>query len=93
MAKIIQEHDRVSGIEVTDSNNQSFEYYAPVLIDATGRNGFASKRFSWSIPDPTLQKVAIWNYFKGAKRDSGIDEGATTIAYLPEKGWFWYIPG
>jgi flavin-dependent dehydrogenase len=25
-------------------------------------------------------------------RDPGIDEGATTIAYLPEKGWFWYIP-
>jgi flavin-dependent dehydrogenase len=25
-------------------------------------------------------------------RDSGVDEGATTIAYVPEKGWFWYIP-
>ena len=25
-------------------------------------------------------------------RDPGIDEGATTVAYVPEKGWFWYIP-
>jgi flavin-dependent dehydrogenase len=25
-------------------------------------------------------------------RDAGVDEGATTIAYVPEKGWFWYIP-
>jgi flavin-dependent dehydrogenase len=25
-------------------------------------------------------------------RDAGIDAGATTVAYVPEKGWFWYIP-
>jgi flavin-dependent dehydrogenase len=25
-------------------------------------------------------------------RDPGVDEGATTIAYVPDKGWFWYIP-
>ena len=34
----------------------------------------------------------MWTYYKGAKRDPGLDEGATTIAYVPEKGWFWYIP-
>ncbi|NJM85399.1 MAG: hypothetical protein HC839_04405, partial [Leptolyngbyaceae cyanobacterium RM2_2_21] len=31
-------------------------------------------------------------YYKGAKRDPGLDEGATTVAYVAEKGWFWYIP-
>jgi flavin-dependent dehydrogenase len=90
--KILENQDRISGIHAIGKDNQSFEYNATVIIDATGRNGLAAKRFSWTIPDPTLQKVAIWNYFKDAKRDSGIDEGATTIAYLPEKGWFWYIP-
>jgi flavin-dependent dehydrogenase len=25
-------------------------------------------------------------------RDPGVDEGATTVAYVPDKGWFWYIP-
>src|SRR5262249_44246407 len=25
-------------------------------------------------------------------RDPGVDAGATTVAYVPEKGWFWYIP-
>jgi flavin-dependent dehydrogenase len=39
-----------------------------------------------------LNKVAVWTYYVGAKRDEGIDEGATTVAYVPEKGWFWYIP-
>jgi flavin-dependent dehydrogenase len=29
---------------------------------------------------------------EGAERDEGIDGGATTVAMIPEKGWFWYIP-
>jgi flavin-dependent dehydrogenase len=44
------------------------------------------------VRDPYLNKIAVWTYYKGALRDPGLDEGATTIAYLPEKGWFWYIP-
>ena len=44
------------------------------------------------IRDPELKKIALWTYYKGAKRDPGLDEGATTVAYLPDKGWFWYIP-
>ena len=44
------------------------------------------------VRDPELKKVALWTYYKGAKRDPGLDEGATTVAYLPGKGWFWYIP-
>jgi hypothetical protein len=42
--------------------------------------------------DPGLNKIAVWTYYKGAQRDEGIDAGATTVAYVPEKGWFWYIP-
>ena len=34
----------------------------------------------------------MWTYYENATRDEGIDEGATTIGYLPEKGWFWHIP-
>ena len=44
------------------------------------------------MPDEKLKKFALWTYYKGALRDPGLDEGATTIAYVPEKGWFWYIP-
>ncbi len=42
--------------------------------------------------DPYLNKVAVWTYYEGAKREPGMDEGATTVAFVPEKGWFWYIP-
>ena len=66
--------------------------HAPVTVDATGRDAFAVTRNGWKVRDPYLNKIAIWTYYKGAMRDPGIDEGATTVAYVPEKGWFWYIP-
>jgi len=65
---------------------------APLTLDASGRNLFSVSKTDWRQPDPTLRKVAVWTYFKNAKRDPGIDAGATTIAYLPDKGWFWNIP-
>jgi flavin-dependent dehydrogenase len=42
--------------------------------------------------DPYLNKIAVWTYYKDSKRGVGIDEGDTTVAYVPEKGWFWHIP-
>ena len=44
------------------------------------------------MKDPYLNKIAVWTYYKGSKREPDIDEGATTVAYVPEKGWFWHIP-
>src|SRR5207248_7987106 len=68
------------------------EYHAPLTLDCSGKDSFAAVRNSWRMKDPMLNKVAVWTYFKGAKRDAGMDAGATTVAYVPEKGWFWYIP-
>jgi flavin-dependent dehydrogenase len=51
-----------------------------------------SRKFNWKDRDKDLNKIAVWSYFKGATRDPGVDEGATTVAYVPNKGWFWYIP-
>jgi flavin-dependent dehydrogenase len=90
--QILKKDQKVNGILAINDSRESFEFYAPVIIDASGRNGLALKRNGWAVSDPVLNKVSIWNYFKDAKRDAGIDEGATTVAYLPEKGWFWYIP-
>jgi len=44
------------------------------------------------VPDDSLKRIALWTYYRGALRDPGRDEGATTVAFLPENGWFWYIP-
>jgi len=73
-------------------DGEPFEIRAPVTIDASGRDGLAMNRFGWRVRDRKLSKIACWTYYRGARRDEGIDEGTTTVAYLPEKGWFWYIP-
>ena len=73
-------------------DGRPLEVHVPVTIDASGRSALAAKRNHWRRPDPYLNKVALWTYFRGAARDTGIDEGTTTVAYIPEKGWFWYIP-
>ena len=88
----IRENDCVVGVRGTDKQGRPFEVRAPVTVDASGRDGFTQVKNGWRIRDPKLNKIAVWTYYKGALRDAGIDEGATTVAYLPDKGWFWYIP-
>jgi len=88
----VRDNGAVVGVRGVDKRGQPFEFRAPITIDATGRDGLMQIPSGWRVRDQKLNKVAIWTYYKGALRDPGLDEGATTVAYLPEKGWFWYIP-
>jgi flavin-dependent dehydrogenase len=88
----IEKDGYVTGVRAVAASGETVEYHAPITVDATGRDAFAITRNRWKIRDPYLNKIAVWTYYKGAVRDPGIDEGATTVAYVPEKGWFWYIP-
>jgi flavin-dependent dehydrogenase len=83
---------RVIGVEAMSASGEAFQVFAPVTIDCSGREQVATARDGWRVKDPALNKIAIWTYYRGAKRDPGIDEGNTTVAYVPERGWFWYIP-
>ena len=89
---LLRDGDRVTGVRVRQPDGTEAEYRAPITLDCSGKESFAASRNRWRVPDPELKKVAVWTYYKGAKRDKGIDEGTTTVAFLPEKGWFWYIP-
>jgi len=90
--ELIREDGRVVGVRAQTAGGPIVEYRAPITLDASGKEAFCSVRNGWRIKDPLLNKVAVWTYYKGAQRDAGIDAGATTVAYVPEKGWFWYIP-
>jgi flavin-dependent dehydrogenase len=90
--ELIHDGGAVVGVKAVAKNGEALEFRAPVTIDATGRDAFSVSRNGWKVRDPQLNKIAIWTYYKGALRDPGVDEGATTVAYVPEKGWFWYIP-
>jgi len=90
---MLREDDgRVCGLRVRDPDGVHTEVSATMTIDASGKEAFSVARNRWRERDPHLNKVAVWTYYKDAKRDPGIDEGATTVAYVPDKGWFWFIP-
>jgi flavin-dependent dehydrogenase len=90
---VLMEGSRVVGVRADEKDGvKGREIRARVVVDATGRDALLSRKFGWQDRDKDLNKIAVWSYFKGALRDPGLDEGATTVAYVPQKGWFWYIP-
>jgi flavin-dependent dehydrogenase len=90
--ELLWEGSRVVGARAQAKNGAVSDYRASITLDCTGKEAFCAVRNHWRVKDPFLNKVAVWTYYKGAKRDEDIDEGATTVAYVPDKGWFWYIP-
>jgi len=90
--ELVKQGERVVGVRAQDKTGQITEYRAPMTLDCSGREAFSAVRHNWRVGDPELHKVAVWTYYQGARRDPGIDEGTTTVAFVPEKGWFWYIP-
>ena len=90
--ELIQEDGRTLGVKADSKSRQALEFRAPMTLDCSGREAIAPTRLNWRIREPKLNKVAVWTFYRGALRDPGLDGGATTVAYVPEKGWFWYIP-
>lgn len=88
----LENEDGVIGVLAEDETGRRYEVRAKVTVDASGRDALFQRKRKWRKRDPQLNKVAIWTLFRGAKRDEGIDEGATTVCYVKGKGWFWNIP-
>lgn len=90
--ELLREGERVVGVRAQTKAGEVVEFRAPITLDCSGKEAFAAVRNGWRMKDPYLNKIAVWTYYKGSKREPGIDEGATTVAYVPDKGWFWHIP-
>lgn len=90
---VLFEGERAAGVRVVDEAGNQNEVRADVVVDASGQSSLLINRFKLRVPDPVLNKGALWTYFEGAYRDQGKDEGATIVLSLRDKkGWFWYIP-
>lgn len=89
---LVQEAGATCGVQARAKSGAELEFRAPITVDCSGREAFTPTRLNWRIREPKLNKVAVWTYYRGALRDPGLEAGATTVAYVPEKGWFWYIP-
>jgi flavin-dependent dehydrogenase len=89
---LIRAGGQVVGVTAAGKDGKEYEVRAKMTIDASGRDIFTLSKTNGRKWDPLLNKMAVWTYYRGAKRDSGVDEGSTTVAMVPERGWFWYIP-
>lgn len=92
VVQLLMDDERVIGVEAKGKDGQTYQVHAPITLDCTGKEAFTSIRRGWRMNDPYLNKIAVWTYYKGSQRGEGMDEGATTVAYVPDKGWFWHIP-
>ena len=90
--KFLYDGKTVTGVLARGSDGIEYPVEAPLTLDCTGRDALYQRKKSSRKRDPMLNKISIWTLFKGAKRDEGLDEGATTVAYLDGRGWFWNIP-
>ena len=92
VVEFLRDDGAVTGVRARHRDGTLAEYRAPITLDCTGKESFAAVRQGWRVRDPYLNKVAVWTYYEGSKREPGIDEGQTTVAFVPHKGWFWHIP-
>jgi flavin-dependent dehydrogenase len=90
---VLFEGQRAVGVRLQEENGQEREARAKVVVDASGQGAMIMSRLGLREWDPVLKKAALWTYWKGARRDTGKDEGATLVIQTQGKqGWFWYIP-
>jgi len=90
VTKVLREQDRVTGIEIDDGTIVTARHY----IDASGNSGILRRAMGIECQHhPTLQNIAIWDYWQNAEWAVKIGVGGTRIQVrsLPY-GWIWFIP-
>lgn len=93
VTEVLFEGLRAVGARAIDESGTKHEFRSRVVVDAAGQSCLIQDRLGLRDWDPVLKKAAIWTYWKGAYRDTGLDEGATIVMQTQGKqGWFWYIP-
>ncbi len=82
---IVREKRRVVGVTLRAATGELREVRSQVLVDATGQQAFLANRLGLRIDTPEPDKVAIWGYYRGARRDAGEDGGATIVLHTRDK--------
>jgi flavin-dependent dehydrogenase len=90
---ILFEDGRAVGVRARLPDEDDRDRRCQVVIDATGQRALLARRLKIRRHDPNLRMAAIFTHYQGARRDDGIDEGATLILRTEDdQCWFWFIP-
>jgi len=90
--QVLFDGERAYGVRLETQQGASREVRARVVVDATGQNALLARQLGLLVPLPRLRNVAIWGYYRGARRDGG-EHGCWTTLLRTEQGasWFWYV--
>lgn len=90
---VVFDGERATGVRVQHVDGKQEQVSARVVVDATGQTALISRKLGLKVADPSLRHAALYTRYRGAVRDTGIDEGATLILRTTgDESWFWYIP-
>ncbi len=89
--KVLFDQDRATGLSVVNGAGPE-TIAAKVIVDASGRATVIGRQLGLKGDVPGLNKASLWGYYRGGRRQAGIDAGETTMLLIPGGGWFWYIP-
>lgn len=92
--QVLFEGDKAVGVEVQMPDGSREQFFANVVVDATGQMAMLSNKFRWRVRDPKLKKAVLYSYWKNAHREPDLNGGATLVLRTEpgSGGWFWYIP-
>lgn len=90
--EVLFDGTRAVGVRL-EGPNDTAEERCRVVVDASGQSSLLARRFGLRQVDSSLKHVAYYTHFDGARRDEGLDEGATLVLHTEgSKSWFWFIP-
>ncbi|GAA3854483.1 hypothetical protein GCM10022243_20000 [Saccharothrix violaceirubra] len=86
-----REPDGTSWVAYRAADGAEGRVTARWIVDASGQGGTVTKRLHERSWDPYLKNMAVWTYWRDAKRPEGIDHGNTFLPTFGD-GWWWFIP-
>lgn len=95
----VREEHRVAANRYDGSNNEltvvngagERRVRSRYVVDASGQQALFGQRDGLREFNPFFKNLAVFGYYRGARRLDGPQEGNILSAAFPE-GWFWFIP-
>lgn len=91
VTNVIENDNRVVGVEYIDKHQKSNKIYAKFIVDASGNRSPIAKKVGTRLFSEHFNNIAIYGYFINGERLPGDDRGNILAEAFPH-GWSWYIP-
>lgn len=91
VTRILFEKGRAVGVEFRGPDGNTHEARARFVVDASGQSALVARGADMRRPVRGLKNVALWSYWKGAKRLDG-DRRTHILTVSIPAGWIWANP-